>query len=322
MSEESIQNPHDQLFKETFSHVEDAAVFFQNYLPTETRARLDWDTLRLQPGKYTDETLRGSESDLLYTVQIDQSPALLYCLFEHQSIPDTWLPMRLLRYILGIWQQIRNQNPGCTELPPVLPLVLYQGGATWKADLSLSGFVDCTDGLKQYQPTLEYLLVDLSNTNTDDLQGSLIGRTLLMALKASRQGSHTELLRMITLLAEYMHPQFKLDLIRAILWYICTVDNNTDFNEYINQVEALKQPKLQAEVMTIAEQLRKDGRQEGRQEGVRQGVAKALLKILNKRFGSVSHTIEGQISAATTTQLEAWIDAALDAESIQQLFNA
>ena len=103
MSEESIPNPHDQLFKEAFSHTENAVGFFQNYLPSDLSDRLDWDTLKLQPGNYTDEALRGSESDLLYTVQIDQSPALLYCLFEHQSTPDAWMPLRLLRYILGIW---------------------------------------------------------------------------------------------------------------------------------------------------------------------------------------------------------------------------
>jgi predicted transposase YdaD len=34
-------------------------------------------------------------------VQIDQGPALLYCLFEHQSTPDPWMPLRLLRYILN-----------------------------------------------------------------------------------------------------------------------------------------------------------------------------------------------------------------------------
>ena len=94
MSEENIHNPHDQLFKEAFTHIETAAGFFQSYLPTDLRGRLDWETLRLQPGNYTGEALRGSESDLLYTVQIDKRPALLYCLFEHQSNLDAWMPLR------------------------------------------------------------------------------------------------------------------------------------------------------------------------------------------------------------------------------------
>ena len=49
MSEESIKNPHDRLFKETFSHTENAIGFFQSYYPAKLRERLDWKTLKLQP---------------------------------------------------------------------------------------------------------------------------------------------------------------------------------------------------------------------------------------------------------------------------------
>jgi predicted transposase/invertase (TIGR01784 family) len=321
MSEETIQNPHDHLFKETFSHVENAVGFFQNYLPDELRDRLDWGTLALQPGKYTDEALRGSESDLLYTVQIDQSPALLYCLFEHQSTPDAWMPLRLLRYILDIWEQYRKQNPEAKMLPPVLPLVLFQGGATWKADLSLSGLIDIPDGLAAYQPEFRHLLVDLNHINSDELKGSLILRASLLALKASSKGMHYELPRLFQLLAELTHQDSSLSMIRTLLRYICVVDNDTDLTEYIKQVEATQQPKLQEEAMTIAEQLITKGRQEGRQEGVQQAEAKTLLKILNKRFGSVPKSILETISTASSSQLEAWIDDSLDAECVEQVFN-
>ncbi len=75
MSEETIHNPHDQLFKATFSRQDMAVGFLQNYLPDDLRTRLDWETLRLEPGSFTDEAMRGSESDLLYAVQIDTHPA-------------------------------------------------------------------------------------------------------------------------------------------------------------------------------------------------------------------------------------------------------
>ncbi len=242
-------------FKETFSHVENAVRFFQNYLPADISDRLDWETLALQPGKYTDEALRGSESDLLYTVQIDQSPALLYCLFEHQSTPDAWMPLRLLRYILDIWEQYRKQHPNAKKLPPVLPLVLFQGGATWTADLSLSGLIDIPDGLAPYQPEFRHLLVDLNHINADELRGSLIVRASLLALKASRKGLHHELPRLFQLLAELTHQDSSLSMIRTLLRYICTVDNDIALTEYIKQVEATQQPILQEEAMTIAEQL-------------------------------------------------------------------
>ncbi len=73
--------------------------------------------------------------------------------------------------------------------------------------------------------------------------------------------------------------------------------------------------------MTIAEQLISKGRQQGMQQGMQQAEAKTLLRILSKRFGTISPSVNEQISKAPTSQLEGWIDAALDAESIQQIFN-
>jgi predicted transposase YdaD len=81
MGEGVIHNPHDQLFKDAFSRIENAIGFFQSYLPVELQERLDWGSMQLQPGSYIDEMLRSSESDLLYTVEIDKRPTLLYCLF-------------------------------------------------------------------------------------------------------------------------------------------------------------------------------------------------------------------------------------------------
>ncbi len=61
--------------------------------------------------------------------------------------------------------------------------------------------------------------------------------------------------------------------------------------------------------------------QQGRQEGRQEEAAKTLVKILNKRFGSVSQSVTKKIGAATSSQLEAWIDTSLDAESVEQVFN-
>lgn len=317
----SIHNPHDQLFKEAFSHTENAVGFFKSYLPDALRDRLDWNSLKLQPGNYTDEALRGSQSDLLYTVQIDRRPALLYCLFEHQSMPDAWMPLRLLRYILGIWEQYRKQNPLARKLPPVLPLVLFQGGTTWTADLSLSGLIDIPAGLEPYQPEFRHLLVDLNDIQADDLKGTLLVRACLLAFKVSRQGMRNELSRMIELLAELTRQNSSLSMIRTLLQYICAVDNDADIADYMRQAKAISAPALEEELMTIAEQLRKEGRQQGMQQGMQQEAAKTLLKILTKRFGGISQAIRDQISKAGSSQLETWIDASLDAQSVEQVFN-
>lgn len=96
------KQPHDALFKKTFSVPEHAAAEFRAVLPAKLVARMDFSTLTLCSGSYVDEALSGSESDLLFSVQISGRPALLYALFEHQSTPDKLMPLRLLGYIVRI----------------------------------------------------------------------------------------------------------------------------------------------------------------------------------------------------------------------------
>ncbi len=80
--------------------------------------------------------------------------------------------------------------------------------------------------------------------------------------------------------------------------------------------------------MTIVEQLEHKGRQEGRQEGRREGLqegrrteaASMLARILQRRFGPVPEQIQKTIEAASLEELENWVDRALDAETLADVF--
>ena len=293
MSEDITHNPHDKLFKEAFARREMAKDFFDSYLPDDITSRMDWDTLKLQSGKFTSEALQGSESDLLYTIEIDQHPAMLYCLFEHQSKPDPWMPLRLLRYIIGIWEQYRKQNPNANKLPPILPIVLYQGGDNWTADTSLSSLIETPEGLSDNQPDFRHLLIDLNQFESDKLQGSPSLKTILLALKSSREHTQYEFELLVRLLAKVLNVDSAL--IRTVMLYLYSVDNQTDISEYINQAEALELPQLQEEFMTIADKLRNEGMQQGMQQALRDDI----VEILEVRFHSVSFSVKKQLEDIT-----------------------
>ncbi len=126
---DAIQHPHDKLFRTVFSDTEEAALFLREQLPADIANRVEWSTLTLVETSFVDESMRDSESDLLYTVQMKGSGVLvfLYLLFEHQSKPDRWMRFRLLKYMCRIWDESFKQNPEQTELPLILPVVFYQG---------------------------------------------------------------------------------------------------------------------------------------------------------------------------------------------------
>jgi len=62
------------------------------------------------------------------------------------------------------------------------------------------------------------------------------------------------------------------------------------------------------------------GRQEGRQEGRRVGEVIALQRLLSKRFGAIPTSHTAAIEVADLSQIEAWFDRAITANSFADVF--
>ena len=103
MPQEPIHHPNDKLLKATFSNPDNARAFFQNHLPSGLSCAFDWDSLRLESSTFVDPHFAALESDLLFSLKLQDSNAFLYLLFEHQSSEDPRMALRLLSYILRIW---------------------------------------------------------------------------------------------------------------------------------------------------------------------------------------------------------------------------
>ena len=122
-----VSKPHDHLFRSVFGEEKEteAASLLQAYLPPAVSGELLWSSLKWQSVSFIDERLRDSESDLLYAIRrkADGAAAWLYVLLEHQSTPDPWLRLRLLKYSIRIWERDRQRHPTEKQLRPIVPLV-------------------------------------------------------------------------------------------------------------------------------------------------------------------------------------------------------
>lgn len=96
------QNPHDALFRYTFSQPKHAAGLLKSVLPESLVARTDWSSLALEPGSFVDEQLSARHTDLLFHARIDEADAFIFLLVEHQSTADPQMPLRMLRYVMRV----------------------------------------------------------------------------------------------------------------------------------------------------------------------------------------------------------------------------
>ena len=66
----------------------------------------------------------------------------------------------------------------------------------------------------------------------------------------------------------------------------------------------------------------KRGERIGEKRGELKGQANALLRQLGRRFGSVPPSARERVAAASATELGTWLDAVLDAKSVDSVFAA
>lgn len=280
---EQITNPHDKLFRETWSDVATARAFLQKYLPPALLARLHLDTIEIVKDSFIDQELQEYFSDLLYKIMIDKRAGYIYLLFEHKSYPERRIHLQLLEYLLRIWrldlkQRSKRQHVG--RLPFVLPLVLYHGKRPWRIKRRFAEFFhESGDVFQPYIPDFEYVLFDLTQYVDEELKGAAFFQIVLLLFKHIFDADFAEKLPdILRLMGDVLREAEGLRSLELVLRYIY---NATDA-EMFEQVSQIVAQTLKASggkmAMTIAERLRNEGRKEGRLEGRQEGRQEGRLE--------------------------------------------
>jgi len=292
MSDDSIHNPHDKLAKATFSDIPTAVAFLQEHLEPGLSNSIDWATLRVESCTFIAEEFAASESDLLYTATINQSKAFLYILFEHQSTDDRWIALRLLAYMVRIWEKALRADSSLKKLPPIVPIVLAQSDKLWQAPVRFSDLIEVPSNLANdlaaHTPDFSYSLVELYRIPFDKILGTPMGILTLRALKAERIGALLD----DTVWDEPLLTQLPPFAIEMLLRYILRADIDKD--QFLRKVKNITNPSIQSSIMTLEQQFRQEGRQEGHQEGQIFSKQQAVIEVLETRFEQVP---EGLIEA-------------------------
>ena len=268
-----IGKPHDHLFRSVFGEEREAeaADLLQAYLPDGISRELRWSSLKWQPGSFIDDRLRDSESDLLYAIERegDGAPAWLYVLLEHQSTPDRWLRLRLLKYSIRIWERDRRREPQEGRLRPIVPLVWYQGERGWRHAPEFSELF--AKEVREWPgvPRYWHLLVDQTRLRPEEVRGALHGRIAQLAMMAAYRESGRVLRDLVPLLAALVRVAGMEDVRQIVVYLAITTRGPERWRRF---AEAVRRQvpgggdlmnKVDEMVDIYGEMRAREGRQEG-----------------------------------------------------------
>ena len=181
---------HDALFEFVFGDPEQMAELLRAALPPAVARAIDGSTLERVPGSFVDKALGERHTDLLFTVRMGDTQVLLYVVPEHKSENDLRTTWQVAVYVTRILDQWCREHPDATELPAVLPLVVYHGDEPWSSPRSPHELVDLTGCdaataafLTPHQLHLPYALLDLSRLDEAALDAMRLSAVAALALR-------------------------------------------------------------------------------------------------------------------------------------------
>ena len=134
---------------------------------------LDFSTLRKAPAEYVSDDRLRRRGDTVWQAHFRDGRHLLV-LLEFQSRDDPGMALRILAYTSLLYQELaRNERwlrDAGSRLPLVLPVVIYNGAAPWRAAQEVSELVQPAEGeLASCRPSQRYRLLDERHGGEDDL---------------------------------------------------------------------------------------------------------------------------------------------------------
>ena len=280
---------HDAAYKDLFSRPRMVEDLLCGFAARGWSDALDFSTLEKLPAEYVSDDLRRRHGDAVWRVRFrDRTWLYLLVMLEFQSATDPYMAVRILVYTGLLYQDLirRGAFGGDGRLPPVLPVVLYNGRPRWTAPVEVGDLIaPVGEGLGQYQPSQRYFLLDEGRWGEDDLPR----RNLVSALVGlENSGSVESLSKVLAALSGWLRGSGDDELRRAFAEWVRQVVLPGRFpGAALPVVQALEGggAMLAESVKEWTEQWFREGREQGLESG--RAEERALLcRQASRKFGA------------------------------------
>jgi len=314
---------HDHSYKQLFSHAELVRDLLTGFVQEAWIDDLDLSTLEKTNGSYVSDDLREREDDTIWRVRCRDEWIYVYILIEFQSTVDRFMAVRLMTYIGLLYQDLIRTDALLDngKLPPVLPLVLYNGKQRWSSTTSVQDLIQqVPGGLSKYRPTLTYLLLDESR---HDMQG-VSADNLVAAIFRLEQSDHpADVQALVQALIQWLKAPEQTSLRRAFAVWIRRVLLPVRLpGQTLPEISDLTEvdTMLAERVKEWTYEWKQEGIEQGREEGMQKGEAGILLRLMRMKFGDLDTETLVRIESADADQLLIWSEHILSAKTVEEIF--
>lgn len=300
------RSPHSEFFVNVIGRRENALDLLKQILPKTIQRHLVLDSLVIEKGSYVDEKLHDHFSDLIFSVKLKNgSVGRIYCLLEHKSAPEYLVALQLLRYMALEWNEMLKQEKIYgNRLPPIIPIVVYQGNDDWPVSQEFQTVVDFpSDDFKAYVPNFHYALWNLVDLDEQKLQESLVLKYYVQICKALNSPKLPDyVFDLVEAFIKTLDSKKATEYIEIFFSYLARSSGRVSKETFEKALKRLPEGGGKKIMNTLAEQWKEEGKQEILQqkdkwinEGKLERTQDMLISAIQNKFGVIKPTLAGKI---------------------------
>jgi len=279
-------NMHDSGYKKLFSNRTIFRQLLETFVDEPWVRELDFDRAETLDKSFVSEHYKETESDLVVQAPLHDQTVYIYVLLEFQSTVDHFMALRMLNYLTNFYMDYVTSNPRIHELPPIFPILLYNGNRRWNAPVDITDLIPSSPLLGEYGLGFRYYKIAENEFTREALLRirNIVSTLFLAEAHYDIDLLETELLALFEAEADKQAVSLFLNWFRQLALHgriepadyasLETVYRSTEEVKSM-LVVALEKEREKARTEGLAE-----GREEGREEGraaERREIARAML---------------------------------------------
>lgn len=316
---------HDRAYHRLFSEPTLVEDLVRHFVLEPWVDHLDFSRMEGINAKFHSEALERRDGDIIMRIPFldnHNQEIYLFLLLEFQSTEDPWMALRFGTYVHLLYEQlIREGRLIDGRLPPVFPLLLYNGDNPWLAPNELKALIALPPNtpLWSYQPGMRYYLIDESHY-PDGKSDSLSG--FVMRLENARTPQDFTAALEALIMAVPAH----LDSVKRALavWITHVMAPHRGIQLNPRDTENLDEVKdmLASRVEQWEKDILQTGIEKGIEKGMKKGETTLLTKMLELQFGPLPPWAQDKMTQADADTIERWAANLFEAQTLEAVFDS
>jgi len=319
-----LARKHDETYKLIFSQRAAVEDLVRNFVGEDLAGELDFDTLEALPTNRISRGLVQRHVDLLWKIRFRGSWLYLLILLEFQSESDYFMALRILTYICLTYEELlrRKEVRAGDKLPPVLPVTVYNGRASWQAATDISEIIaPVPSPLSRYVPKAQHLLLDLQRLG----ERGPPSKDLVTSLgKMEREPSPENLQRVMRGLTGRFRGTGFTELRQALFSWVAGAAEAWQIpeEELARMQTSMEEETMYERVKEMREQVHRDGIQKGLEQGLERGLEQGLERGRAEGRALVGRLATRKFGPETAEQLSRVLEDIADSERLAEVADA